>query len=324
MKHTRYHRPQSHHGLLKTIGSGIFLFIIVVLLTQCTPAPKVDQPIVRVPINPSYDQSGISNFPPPEAVSKPVAVPGNVPATPLPIPAPMPPKPEVPVTEPKEEKLPSPATEPKEEKPAPPAPARTSLPIQSTMEVTPTRLEVDLSTQTLKVYAENQVIRDYPISSSKYGIGSQAGSNKTPLGKHYIKTKIGEGAPENSIFQARANSGRIAKINQETGDLVTSRVMWLKESDETDPKFAGANSSYRRFIYIHGTAAERDIGRPASHGCIRMYNKDVIELYEIVKEGLEVEIICSQKDPATGECQYDNVVMSKMTQANNHTVNHAD
>lgn len=323
MKHTRYHRPQSHHSLLKTIGSGIFLFIIV-LLAQCTPAPKADRPIKPVPLNQTSDQSGISNFPPPEAVSKPVAVPGNVPATPLPIPAPMPLKPEVPATEPKEEKLPLPATEPKEEKPAVPAPATASPPTQSTMEVTPTHLEVDLSTQRLKIYAENQVIKEYPISSSKYGIGSQAGSNKTPLGKHYIKTKIGEGAPENSIFQARANSGRIAKINQETGDLVTSRVMWLKESDETDPKFAGSNSSYRRFIYIHGTAAERDIGRPASHGCIRMYNKDVIELYEIVKEGFTVEIICSQQNPATGECQYDSAVMSKITQANNNTINQAD
>ncbi|GEM_PF-196082 len=315
MKHTRYHRPQSHHGLLKTIGSGIFLFTLIVLLTQCTPAPKADRLMKPVPINQTSDQSGMPNFPPPEAVSKPVAVPENVPATPLPIPAPMPPKPEVEVPA---------VTEPKEEKPPVPAPVTPFPPAQSSMEVTPTRLEVDLSTQKLKIYAGEQVIRDYPISSSKYGIGNQAGTNKTPLGKHYIKTKIGEGAPENTIFQARANSGRIAKIDQETGDLVTSRIMWLKESDETDPKFAGSNSSYRRFIYIHGTAAERNIGRPASHGCIRMYNKDVIELYETVKEGLPVEIICSQQNPATGECQYDNAVMSKITQANNNTVNHAD
>ncbi len=152
---------------------------------------------------------------------------------------------------------------------------------------------VDISDQMLYLYESNQAVADnmvksYPVSTSKYGIGNRAGSNKTPLGRHYIKNKIGDDAPEGMIFKARQPMGRIAEMNAAgVGDLVTSRIMWLKGLEP------GKNSgrridSYQRYIYIHGTAEEYKIGQPASHGCVRMYNSDVIDLFDRVKEGTEV------------------------------------
>jgi len=155
---------------------------------------------------------------------------------------------------------------------------------------------VDISEQTLYLYEGNKadadrLVKTYPISTSKYGIGNQTGTGKTPLGKHYIKNKIGDGAPERMIFKGRQSTGQLAVINQKgAGDLVTTRIMWLKGLEP------GINSgrridSYQRYIYIHGTVEENKIGQPASHGCIRMYNNEVIDLFERVKEGTLVDIV---------------------------------
>lgn len=154
---------------------------------------------------------------------------------------------------------------------------------------------VDISDQMLYLYEGNQAVADnrvksYPVSTSKYGIGNRAGSNKTPLGRHYIKNKIGDGAPEGMIFKARQQMGQIAEMNAtDVGDLVTSRIMWLKGLEQGKNLGRGIDS-YRRYIYIHGTAEEYKIGQPASHGCVRMYNSDVIDLFVRVKEGTEVSI----------------------------------
>jgi hypothetical protein len=159
---------------------------------------------------------------------------------------------------------------------------------------------VDISEQQLSLYqsckllanrlVENNFIISYPISTSKYGIGSQARSNKTPLGLHRIEEKIGASAPLGTIFKARQNTGKIAEINQAgAGDLVTTRIMWLKGLEPNKNQGAGIDS-YQRYIYIHGTVEENKIGQPASHGCIRMNNRDVIELFEQVKAGTLVDI----------------------------------
>jgi lipoprotein-anchoring transpeptidase ErfK/SrfK len=153
---------------------------------------------------------------------------------------------------------------------------------------------VDISEQKLYLYEGNEVHEDkmmksYPVSTSKYGIGNQSGSGRTPLGLHYIKNKIGEGAPKGTIFKARQNMGKIAKINGEVGDLVTTRIMWLKGLESGKNKGRRIDS-YKRYIYIHGTAEENKIGEPASHGCVRMYNSDVIDLFDRIKEGTRVEI----------------------------------
>jgi hypothetical protein len=156
------------------------------------------------------------------------------------------------------------------------------------------RIEVDISEQQLYLYCRyaggNEEKKIYPVSTSKYGIGSQAGSNKTPLGQHRIEKKFGEGAPEGMIFRARRSTGKIAEMNVPgAGDLVTTRIMWLKGLERGKNSGRGIDS-YKRYIYIHGTAEENKIGSIASHGCIRMYNRDVIDLFGRVTEGVKVNI----------------------------------
>jgi lipoprotein-anchoring transpeptidase ErfK/SrfK len=155
------------------------------------------------------------------------------------------------------------------------------------------RIEVAILEQQLYLYcrySNREEVKSYPISTSKYGIGNQAGSNKTPLGLHQIENKIGNGAPEGMIFKARQATGRIAEMNVEgAGDLVTSRILWLKGLEPGNNRGRGIDS-YQRYIYIHGTPEENKIGRPASHGCIRMYNRDVIDLFDLILEGAEVYI----------------------------------
>lgn len=159
---------------------------------------------------------------------------------------------------------------------------------------------VDISAQKLSLYrsckllenklVESSFIVSYPVSTSKYGIGNQARSNKTPLGLHRIEQKIGANVPSGMIFKARQNTGKIAEINQAgAGDLVTTRIMWLKGLEPNINQGAGIDS-YQRYIYIHGTVEENKMGQPASHGCIRMNNLDVIKLFEQVKEGTLVDI----------------------------------
>ena len=138
-------------------------------------------------------------------------------------------------------------------------------------------------------------IQQYPISTSEYGIGSKSGSNKTPLGVHIVKKKYGSNAKIGTIFKARANTGRIAKILTETGkrskaDNVTTRILWLSGLEKGVNK-GGNVDSHRRYIYIHGTDEEGRLGSPASHGCIRMNNQDVIDLYRSIPEGTLVVII---------------------------------
>lgn len=156
------------------------------------------------------------------------------------------------------------------------------------------KITVDISEQQLYLhcsYADGkEEVKTYPVSTSKYGIGNKAGSDKTPLGQHIIKQKIGDGAPEGTIFKARKNTGKIAEMNAPgAGDLVTTRIMWLSGLEPGKNSGRGIDS-HKRYIYIHGTAEEEKIGTPASHGCVRMYNRDAIDLFERVSEGTQVDI----------------------------------
>ncbi len=154
-------------------------------------------------------------------------------------------------------------------------------------------IETKISEQKLYVMRDNQIWKEYPVSTSKYGVGNESGSNKTPLGKHKVREKFGAGAPINTIFKSRENTKKIAEISikaEETGkDLVTSRILWLEGTEDGINKGNGIDS-YLRNIYIHGTSEEGLIGTPASHGCIRMKNKDVIELFDLIPIGTQVEI----------------------------------
>ena len=152
---------------------------------------------------------------------------------------------------------------------------------------------ISISAQKLLLVKGEEIINSYPISSSEYGIGSEAGSNKTPLGTHTISNKFGDGAEIGAVFKARSNTGRVTKIYTDKTnveeDLVTTRIMWLQGMEPGRNKGNGIDS-HARYIYIHGTPEEGLIGGPASHGCIRMKNQDVVELFDVVQEGTFVEI----------------------------------
>ena len=156
-----------------------------------------------------------------------------------------------------------------------------------------TLLFVDIDTQSLLYIKKGTVFKKYSISSSYYGTGSTENSLKTPIGRHEIYKKIGNGLPNNAILKGRVWNGAIADIITEPidtdFDLVTSRILWLDGLEVGKNKGEGIDSR-NRYIYIHGTAEEGLIGKPASDGCIRMYNDDVIELFDLVDEKAQVWI----------------------------------
>ena len=155
-------------------------------------------------------------------------------------------------------------------------------------------LFVSLKEQKMYHLKQGKLLSEYIISSSAYGIGSKAGSNKTPLGLHKVKQKFGEKTPINGKMIARVFYGQIVTIytdnTKSKTDDVCSRILWLVGLEEGLNKGEGIDS-YNRYIYIHGTSEEGRLGKPASHGCIRMKNKEVIELYEKVKIGTLVLIL---------------------------------
>ena len=157
----------------------------------------------------------------------------------------------------------------------------------------PVLLFVDIETQTLSHIEKGTFLKLYKISSSYYGTGSKLNSLKTPLGRHEIYKKIGSNLPINAILKGRVWNGAIADIIEKPIDTefdhVTSRILWLDGLELGKNKGRGIDSR-NRYIYIHGTAEEGLIGTPASDGCIRMYNKDVVELFDLVDEKAQVWI----------------------------------
>ena len=142
---------------------------------------------------------------------------------------------------------------------------------------------VHVPSQTLDVLDGGTLLRRYVISTSRFGLGTEPGSNKTPTGHFRIAEKIGDGAVPGEIFISREPTGRIGGEADEH-DHVQTRILWL---DGLDP--ANANTR-ERYIYIHGTNAESRLGTPASYGCVRMGNEDIIDLYDRVAVGAAVEI----------------------------------
>ena len=136
--------------------------------------------------------------------------------------------------------------------------------------------------QMLYVYSNTEIVCEYPVSTSRYGVGQEDGSYKTPLGVHCVQEKIGDDAEFAEIFKARKRTHSCAHIEHEEKitdeDCITSRILWLSGLEEGVNKGEGVDS-YARYIYIHGTQEEGLIGQAASEGCIRMKNQDVIELF---------------------------------------------
>ena len=144
-------------------------------------------------------------------------------------------------------------------------------------------IHVSIGDQRLTLNEDERPIRTYPVSTSRFGVGTEKGSFKTPTGRFRVAQKIGGGMPGSTVFVGRVPLGA-DEVPPPTDDLVMSRILWLDGLDEH-------NANTRdRFIYIHGTTHEDKIGEAASHGCVRMRNKDVIELFELVGEGTPVVI----------------------------------
>lgn len=148
---------------------------------------------------------------------------------------------------------------------------------------------ITLRDQKLTVIRNGKKVKDYSISSSKFGIGGRSGSNRTPLGIHAVSKKVGDGQPKGMVFKGCRPTGEVVPIDAAGRDPIVTRVIQLAGLESFN------KHSHSRRIYIHGTPEERKIGRPASYGCIRMRSNDVLDLYSRVYRGMPVAIErCSQ------------------------------
>jgi hypothetical protein len=153
-------------------------------------------------------------------------------------------------------------------------------------------LTVSIADQTLSVFAEQKFIKQFPCSTSRFGIGQIEGSNCTPLGLHRIAEKIGAGEPAGTVFKSRQIIGHTSQ--PEFADAkITTRILWLEglEPGVNKGQNAGVNVDSRaRYIYIHGTANQSSIGKPASCGCIHLADADLIPLFDLLPSGTLVLI----------------------------------
>jgi hypothetical protein len=143
---------------------------------------------------------------------------------------------------------------------------------------------ISIPEQRMALLEDGAPLATYPVSTSKFGLGDLSGSSGTPLGCLEVARKFGGNAPSGAVFKDRRRTGEIVPVDAPGRDPIVTRILWLRG---LEPQNANA---YGRYIYIHGTPEERNIGLPASYGCIRMRSRDVIELYDIVGRGAQVTI----------------------------------
>lgn len=144
-------------------------------------------------------------------------------------------------------------------------------------------IHISIPDQRLELRAGNITLASYPVSTASAGVGSEPGSMRTPVGTFRISEKFGAGEPAGMIFRSRVPTGEFGTPEQ-SEDLVQTRILWLDGLDEQNA------NSHDRYIYIHGTNQESQLGQPASHGCVRMGNSDVIDLFDRVETGTLVFI----------------------------------
>ncbi len=141
---------------------------------------------------------------------------------------------------------------------------------------------ISVPDQQMLVLKEGAPIAKYPVSTSKFGLGDRPNSYATPPGRMEIARKIGAGARPGTVFKDRLPTGEILPVDAPGRDPIVTRILWLRG---TEP---GNANAFSRYIYIHGTPEERNVGQPVSFGCIRMRSNDVIELYDTVGVGADV------------------------------------
>ncbi|MEZ5386614.1 MAG: L,D-transpeptidase [Prosthecobacter sp.] len=157
--------------------------------------------------------------------------------------------------------------------------------------VTPQRVIIGVEQQKMVIFDWRKPKKIYPVSTSKFGLGSQAGSWKTPVGQMEVVKVVGKGLILGSRLKARRPTGEIIPVNAPGRDAIVTRVLVLKGAEKSN-----ANTR-QRLIYIHGTPAENKLESPASWGCIRMASADIIELCEWLRPGARVDVIPGKLPP---------------------------
>lgn len=132
---------------------------------------------------------------------------------------------------------------------------------------------------------DGKLLATFPVSTSKFGLGDRPGSYATPVGELRVRKKIGTGAPAGAVFKSRQLTGEILPIDAPGRDPIVTRILWLEGRESRN------RNAFGRFIYIHGTPEERNIGSPVSFGCVRMRSRDMIALYDTVGVGARVTIL---------------------------------
>jgi len=150
---------------------------------------------------------------------------------------------------------------------------------------------VSIADQKLALVENGEPVAQFPVSTSRFGVGDRPGSYATPLGLLEIASKIGANAPLGTVFKSRSATGEILRPNARGRDPIVTRILWLRGLERRNAR------AYERAIYIHGTPVERLIGRPASYGCIRMRSRDVAHLFNAVNVGTRIAVVtCHLRD----------------------------
>ena len=168
---------------------------------------------------------------------------------------------------------------------ATPEPAKTPTPAPAPAASVKNEVIISVREQKLMLLQNGARVTTYPVSTSKFGVGDGLGKMTTPLGAMAVAQKIGDHAPTGAVFHNRRFTGEILKPNAPGRDPITTRIIWLRGLE------ASTAHAFSRCIYIHGTAEEKKIGRPASYGCIRMKSKDVASLYSQLPIGSVVQVV---------------------------------
>jgi lipoprotein-anchoring transpeptidase ErfK/SrfK len=155
-------------------------------------------------------------------------------------------------------------------------------------------IDVSVSAQRLRVLDAGGALRaEYRVATARKGVGEVNGSNQTPRGRHVIRAKIGGDAPLNAVFRSRRPTGEIYSPQLRTRhpgrDWILTRILWLSGTEPGINRL-GPVDTMRRFIYIHGCPDEDPMGVPSSHGCVKMRNRDIVELFDLVAVGTPVHI----------------------------------
>lgn len=157
------------------------------------------------------------------------------------------------------------------------------------------KITIHIPTQMLTLFDDSgKSLRSYSVSTGANGVGEENGSFCTPRGRHVIRAKIGAGQPENAVFVKRRPTGEIYTpelgAQQPGRDWILTRILWLCGKERGYNRF-GSCDTMRRYIYIHGTPDSVELGKPGSRGCVRMRNSELLELFDKVQTGTEVEVV---------------------------------